>query len=367
MTLFGAYAYTPSTDLVNRMDVVVEKFEDIIDSKWESYRDVLLSTIDRYKQRYNDNERITFILWYLYDELHWHSHDDVHYHGSDGTYFWSYTIDDDVNGTQVTVVVDGDTRSITSNALPNHETWDFPNEGNPNAITAQDQSWSFTTDPVYTGTPTPAMVPGVWVNGVKFQPGTAERAVCDNGITYNIEAVNLNNFIDGIPLWLDSNNAHVQPWWEYHYHGIPEWIVDMDNWEQDLVHVGFAADGHMMYYSKSGQYTTSYVLWDDEREGVNCVHDRNEDIVFMSEKTGSFAQDWEQDDSYGDLDQCNGMMLDGEYIYLVTDEYPYVPRCLMGEYTEERWSGGWRTQWGQGWQWEQWDRPPRQWGDSWQG
>ena len=350
------------------MDIVAQKFEEIIDSKWEPYRDIVLGAIVSYQQKYSDNERVTYILWYLYEELHGHSHDDDdHSHANDDTYFWSYTIDDDLNGTQVTVVVDGDTRTITSNALPNHETGDFPNEGNPNAISAQDQSWTFTTNPVYTSTPSQAMVPGVWVNGVKFQPGTAERAVCDNGITYNIEAVNLNDYIDGIPLWLDSNNAHVQPWGEYHYHGIPEWIVDMDNGEEDLVHVGFAADGHMMYYSKSGQYTTSYILWDDEREGINCVHDRNEDIVFSSEKTGSFAQDWEQDDSYWNLDSCNGVMVDGEYIYLVTDEYPYVPRCLMGEYTEERWSGGWGTQWGQGWQWEQWDRPPRQWGDSWQG
>ena len=54
--------------------------------------------------------------------------------------------------------------------------------------------------------------------------------------------------------WLDFNNAHVQPTGEYHYHGISELLVDAYASDDDLVLVGFAADGHLMYYSKSGAY-----------------------------------------------------------------------------------------------------------------
>ena len=45
---------------------------------------------------------------------------------------------DEEFGTMTTVTVDGDTRTIVSNALPDHETGEFPNDGNPNTISAQD-------------------------------------------------------------------------------------------------------------------------------------------------------------------------------------------------------------------------------------
>jgi hypothetical protein len=32
----------------------------------------------------------------------------------------------------------------------------------------------------------------------------------------------------------------------------------------------------------------------------------------------------------GDLDECNGMTVDGQYGYYVTDAYPWVMRCYRG-------------------------------------
>ena len=32
----------------------------------------------------------------------------------------------------------------------------------------------------------------------------------------------------------------------------------------------------------------------------------------------------------GDLDRCNGMVLDGTYGYYVTDNYPWVLKCHVG-------------------------------------
>jgi len=257
--------------------------------------------------------------------------------GLGSTYLGSYTIADTGFGTQVSVVVDDQakTRTIQSNALPNHETGEFPNSGNPNTISEQNKVWIFPTEPTYIGTATFAREPGVAINGVKFEPDTAERAVCESGEVHNVEAIQ-----DITSLGLDFNNAHVQPTGEYHYHGVSELLVDAYNADEDLVHVAFAADGHLIYYSKSNAYQASYRIGDGEREGTNCTYTaggRNgTTITFGPDKDGSLKSDWTYDPSIGQLDECNGVTVDGEYMYLITNEYPYVPRCLMGEFTESR-------------------------------
>ena len=45
---------------------------------------------------------------------------------------------------------------------------------------------------------------------------------------------------------------------------------------------------------------------------------------------GSYIDDWEFTNG-GDLDECNGMTVDGQYGYYVTDSYPWVLGCLKGE------------------------------------
>ena len=37
------------------------------------------------------------------------------------------------------------------------------------------------------------------------------------------------------------------------------------------MHVGFAADGYLIYYSKSGAFATGYDLSTDARTGTDCV------------------------------------------------------------------------------------------------
>lgn len=187
--------------------------------------------------------------------------------GSD--YLGSYTLTDDEFGTMVTVTVEGSTRTIETNALPDHETGEFPNEGNPNTIAAQDLTWRFPTEAVYTGGAAEPRVPGVAVNGVKFEPGTAETVSCSSGEFDRVEALQ-----DMFDLGLDFNNAHVQPTGEYHYHGASELLID------------------------------------------------------------AYESDWVFDEEDGDLDSCNGTTIEGQYVYLVTDSYPYVPRCLNGEFAE---------------------------------
>ncbi|MEM9544824.1 MAG: YHYH protein [Bacteroidota bacterium] len=247
----------------------------------------------------------------------------------------NYTIRDTDYGTETTVHIENGRRIITTNALPNHDTGSFPNQGNPNAIRAQNQTYQFPLTPIFTGESKWVREPGVAINGIKFEPETAEVVRCVSGENYRVEA--MQTLID---LGLDFNHAHVQPTGAYHYHGTPTGIVNASDSEKDLIHIGFARDGHLMYYSKSGAYKPSYKMIDTDREGTDCVyenpHQRKEFSIQGSVPDGSFKPDWEYIPGLGDLDECNGTTIDGEYVYLVTDDYPYVGRCLMGEFEEER-------------------------------
>ena len=244
-------------------------------------------------------------------------------------YLGSYTRVDEEFGTMMTVTVDGSIRTINSNALPDHETGDFPNSGNPNTISEQDVSYDFTTEPTYTGAATGVRMTGVAVNGVKFEPGTAENVTCGTGETFRVEALQ-----DIYNLGFDFNNAHVQPTGEYHYHGVSQLLVEAYEHDGDLVHVGFAADGFLMYYSKSGAYGSGYELVMADRTGTDCVLSLppgNAVNIDGTSPDGTYTSDWIYNEGGGALDSCNGITLGGEYLYVITDDYPYVGRCLNGQ------------------------------------
>ncbi len=259
--------------------------------------------------------------------------------GSGSAYLGSYVLEDETFGTQVTTTVEGSTRTIRTNALPDTRTGTFPNAGNPNTITEQDNTYTFTTEPTFVGDATPVRTTGVAVNGVKFEPGTAETVTCESGEVYRVEAVQ-----DVFDLGLDFNNAHVQPDGEYHYHGVSELMVDVFDTGEDLVHVGFAADGFLMYCSRSGAYAPGYVLSTEPRTGTGCVASSAlggaaVDDLEGTTPDGTYTSDYVFDPSAGDLDECNGATIDGEYVYLITDAYPYVGRCLNGEVSAEEVGG----------------------------
>lgn len=241
----------------------------------------------------------------------------------------SYERVDEDFGTMVTVTVADGIRTVVSNALPDHDTGEFPNDGNPNAIEAQSLSWTYAETGVNTGNATAVRTTGVAINGVKFEPGTGESVTCESGESYRIEAIQ-----DLYDLGLDFNNAHVQPGGEYHYHGISSLLVEIYDNDNDLVHIGFAADGNLIYYSKSGAYSSSYVLADGTRTGSDCVATGPDQPTFDIEGSaidGTYTSDWNFTADAGDLDECNGVTIDGQYIYLATETYPFVGRCVMGE------------------------------------
>ena len=243
-----------------------------------------------------------------------------------------YTLSDEDFGTQVSVVINQGTRVITTNALPDHETGDFPNSGNPNRISAQKLVWEFPSEPLLLASPVEVRVTGVAINGIKFEPGTAESVQCESGEVYRVEGLQ-----DSFDLGMDFNNAHVQPTGEYHYHGLADALVEKYGDSDDLVLIGFAADGRLLYHSQSGQWASGYVLSDELRSGANCELSLPGSDSFDLEGTapdGTYVSDWIWSASNGDLDECNGVVIDGEYVYLITDDYPFIPRCLRGEVTE---------------------------------
>lgn len=241
-------------------------------------------------------------------------------------------------GTETNVIIKGGKRVMTTNSLPNHSTGTFPNKGNPNSISAQNKEYSFPTNPTLSGESKWARQPGVALNGVKFEPETAERFVCETGEEYRIEA-----FQDLVDLGLDKNLAHVQPTGEYHYHGVPKGLVQSLDNGSDIVLVGYAMDGFPIYYSKSGKYKPSYVLNTELRTGDVCSyknpHTSMDKELNNTNPDGTFVSDWKFQSDQGDLDECNGIEMDGKYCYFVTDNYPYVGRCLKGEFKESRPSG----------------------------
>lgn len=256
------------------------------------------------------------------------------------TYLGNYRLVDPDFGTEVTVTLSGGLRTIETNGLANHETGSFPDPGDPNPITERSLRYEFPSEPVHLGRATPAQTPGVATNGISFEPGTTETVVCQSGEIYEIEAIQTQ-----FDLGLDGNGAHAQPDGTYHYHGPPIGLIESmadagSRQSGDLTHIGFAADGFLIYASRSDALQPSYRLSTEPRSGTDCAHRGTAVEVDGTQPDGSYASDWAQDDSVGQLDRCNGIRIEGEYLYLVTTAYPYVPRCLMGDFNDPGRDGG---------------------------
>jgi hypothetical protein len=256
---------------------------------------------------------------------------------------------------------DGTNRMLIGNGIPNHEVGTFPNSNNPNSISEQNVSKSFTLCPsiIYESgleLVGPAMAIAYALNSVKFDPATAgscndagECSLARGEGNWNIEALGHETFDFGD----DMNHAHVQPNGAYHYHGIPELLTDFLGDKDGMTLVGWASDGFPVYarygyadpensQSQLKALTTSYRLKSQPDEnrpntltailgGPNANSNINKPIPM-----GAFTQDYEYVEGLGDLDECNGIFgvtpefPDGIYYYVVTDDFPFFTRCLKG-------------------------------------
>lgn len=223
----------------------------------------------------------------------------------------------------VTIWIKDDQRCIQSNGLPDHETGTFPNRGNPNAIQEQKILVCMPANPIKLDTITPIRgTLGIAINGVQFRPNiagyydpNARRGHSRKGDrSWSLD-------IHGAPgkLGLDHNNAHVGRGGLYHYHGIADTLPHTSG--SSLV--GYAGDGFEMHYV-GDRATSGWKL----KQGTRPSEPGGE-------YDGTYNEDYEFVGEEGALDQCNGGNLSGNYVYFVTNTYPFLPRCLHGEVSED--------------------------------
>lgn len=128
----------------------------------------------------------------------------------------------------------------------------------------------------------------------------------------------------------DQHNAHTQPQGLYHYHGNPNAMFDDNPGSSGSPVIGFAADGFPVYGSyfydnESGSVRKALSGYTLKVGSRGASSDTNPGGTY----DGTYNDDWQFTDN-GDLDECNGMTIDGQYGYYVTDTYPWVMACITG-------------------------------------
>ena len=252
----------------------------------------------------------------------------------------------EISRNEVAITEDDNYIYIHSNAIPDHRPGKFPNPGNPNPIRAQEQSFRVPKAAHINPYPQEARVFGIALNGVLFEPGTAEcwgrprrgprnRSRAErrfrpqtprrpnrtgtppprpSDCEWREEAI-----VNGAgQLGLDQHNAHVQPNGKYHYHGVPTGYIDTHS--KEMIHVGYAADGLKIFYDRSNTYRSSYVL----RTGVRASGPGGN-------FDGRYTADYVYRPGAGNLKECNNTLYNEEPIYLITHQFPFIPRCWLGE------------------------------------
>ncbi|MFI4853727.1 MAG: YHYH protein [Phycisphaerales bacterium JB065] len=223
-------------------------------------------------------------------------------------------------------------RYIDANGLPDHDTGRFPGPGNPNAIEAQNYQLRVPITPKLSDEAIPydRQPFGVALNGVLFDPFTAGFWNDDPDSGWR-EAADPNRR----NLGLDANHAHVQPNGAYHYHGVPVPLIT-DTTRMTLI--GWAADGFPIYgpygYKDADSTEGEIVLL---RPSYRLKSGNRPDDGPPGAYDGTYDEDFEYVEGSGDLDECNGRTGPtpefpyGTYYYVVSNEYPYVPRLFRAE------------------------------------
>jgi len=232
---------------------------------------------------------------------------------------------------------DGGSRTVSSNAIPDHLVGPFPNRGNPHEIRPQGFVFEVSAKPEVAPAITPLSLSpfGFAVNGVFFDPGAAEFWKGDRDSGWQYEALG-----GAVPLGLDENHAHVQPTGTYHYHGLPTLLLKRLGAREDRhsPQVGWAADGFPIYAR------TGFSDPDNAASGVKVLKsgwklkagDRPGGEAPGGKHDGAFVQDYEYVAGSGDLDECNGRFCvtpefpGGTYAYFLTDDWPVIPRAFRG-------------------------------------
>lgn len=248
---------------------------------------------------------------------------------------------------EVSIELNGGKRHVHSNGIPQHKIGKFPTRHNPNSVRPQNYNVDLNGNPKPAkeitsinrhDQPGPPNMPfGFAVNGIFFEPGTAEFWHGDRKLGWNYEALG-----GAVPLGIDENFGHVQPNGAYHYHGLPTGLLKRLGLteEKHSPLVGWASDGYPIYArygyknpkdasSEIVEFQSSYQLKKGTRpsgrQGPGGKYD------------GAFARDYEYVAELSELDECSGRFTvtpefpEGTYAYFLTENWPVIPRAFRGE------------------------------------
>ena len=258
----------------------------------------------------------------------------------------------------VLITADDSECVFTSNSIPNHDFNDESANFAEGTASTAEVALEFTVsrNPEFANTTTDlsqSVKNGVMLNGVKldilsagcYRPSAGDAGAdgntaigCLDGSAWLLDPLSTDKKFGA-----DQHNAHIQPGGEYHYHGNPKAMFDDFPGSDGSPVIGFAADGFPIYGSyfydeDSGSVrkaTSSYQLKQGDREALYDSYvgeelNPSDNALNSKEYDGSYVDDWEYVAGSGDLDECNGMTVDGQYGYYAIDAYPWVIKCFKG-------------------------------------
>ena len=239
-------------------------------------------------------------------------------------------------------------RTCYTNNIPNHESGPF---GGNNVIAGQDFEYAMCLYPELTTIATEisedplsqtcggGTIFGVSEQGVNYSPFArlywVNPTTQEENLDWHIEA--------DFTLNMDLNGGHVNNVSRYHYHNIPTDYfnndLDIDGTSHSPL-LGYAADGFPIYYkyiysdpndanSSVSAFDSGFQLKAGNRlgDGVTAPNGNYD---------GNYVEDYEYVNTNSDLDECGGRIgvtpeyPEGTYYYVLTDNWPYIPRCLKG-------------------------------------
>lgn len=211
---------------------------------------------------------------------------------------------------------------IISDGLPDYDTSGFPNSESPNAVTASQRVFRVPAIPSPAAQVTELSAnafDGVLLNGVLIQHRENLCVGADCGLPYSANPMHAPA-LHG----MDEHHAHTLPDGTYHYHGDPRDLYIDDGTLSGII--GLAADGYPIFgpwFDEEGvvrKATSSYQL-----KSGSVTTEAGEYFY-----NGTYTEDYQYVADSGDLDECNGMEIGGQYGYYITDTFPYIMNCLRG-------------------------------------
>ena len=255
----------------------------------------------------------------------------------------------------VTLGVDGDVCILETNSIPNHDVGEASSFANDiDEVTASYQlpiNPEIASEPTEIGSDAAAVI---LLNGVVWESFPAACFDFGEGLRLGQERIGCPGSVDhpwryniGSPLnefGVDVYFAHPQGDGYYHYHKTPIALYDTacEGVSESPV-IGFAKDGFPVFgpcfSDENGVIRTAesgYNLRSGERQDVDgFTTPFIVGSVASTEYDGQFVGDFEYIEGSGDLDECNGMTVDGVYGYYLTETYPFVVACYSGTPTAE--------------------------------